>query len=280
MICKKTESQCWAPETNTVLKITILQQEKLMGFLWNCNCLHLKSVNTTVLIPLFLSSPRPPGTALGNASSLWVRAFRARSGEWIRVGGGWPQWGIKRTKTRNGRNNTSGLLVWKNRGSLECKRPPKRCCFFFSCPFQSKSQRLCLRPIHALWQVLAREAEFWRSKFPPRKYEHVSPWVLGSLEGWMHVNSAGKGLKMRARSWTACFLGTPRLGRRDLGDSVTSEHRWHALLKKLVIAVGPAFQLLLKPPSPSLPAQPGISFFFFPIPPAPAAAQPRSLVYI
>lgn len=101
--------------------------------------------------------------------------------------GSW--WSLKRTQSRNWRNNTLGKL-----GSQTFKFCPSKCFhFFFLCTLQSKNQGSVFVRIHAPWQVLAREAEFLKIKVPTKKVWTYFSWVWGPPEGWMEVNSLGTG---------------------------------------------------------------------------------------
>ena len=192
------------------------------------------------------------------------------------MGCGWegagPQWGIKRTKTRNGRNNTSGLLVWKNWGAwnVRCDLLSAAVSSCLSLPEQKPGLRL--RPDPRPVAGAGPRGGILEDQSPHQK--SMSMFLLGSgvsqgLDGYEQCwEGAGWDVGVVELNH-ACFSGDAKVGQKGLGRQCHLRASLTWALQEAGHCRGPAFQLLLKPPSPSLPAQPGISFFFHRPPPTP-----------
>ena len=195
--------------------------------------------------------------------------------------GAGPQWGIKRTKTRNGRNNTSGLLIWKNRRARNVSYDLLNAAVSSSLSLPEQKPGLRLRPDPRPVAGAGPRGRILEDQSPHQ--ESMSMFLLGSgvsrgLAGYEQCREWGwVGHGSCEVEITLASLETPRLGRRDLGDSVTSEYCWHGLCKKLVIAVVQLFNFSLNPLLPSF--QPSQACLFFPTHPPSIAPDHWSIIF-
>lgn len=98
-------------------------------------------------------------------------------------------WGLKRMKTRNWRNIRLGLLVWESWGARHLSYILISVSISSSLlPYRVKARDPSLSGYMPRGRCWPERQNSWRSKFLPRKYEHVSPGFGGLLRaGWMWI---------------------------------------------------------------------------------------------
>lgn len=133
------------------------------------NCLCFRYVNKVVVTLVFLWSHPSPGAMLLSLSLFFLmRIFLEHKQSMERKQN--PKWSEQWVQT-----SSLGEL-----GHKECHLCPYKCFHLFFVPCRVKARDPSLSGYTPRGRCWPERQNSWRSKFPPRKYEHVSPGVWAS----------------------------------------------------------------------------------------------------